>query len=136
MMIAVSALSGMQYKVVTSVALIMPICVLAIPIYDTLLAMWRRFLKKGSIFVADRKHLHHRFLQLGLTQKQVVVIFYLATAYFGIISFLFLLIPDKYALLLLLLLGAGLFAAIRTVGFIERAIKRTHTLERRLNKGA
>ncbi|MEW6100989.1 MAG: MraY family glycosyltransferase [Candidatus Omnitrophota bacterium] len=134
MVLAVSALAGFQYKVVTTVALLIPVCALVIPIYDTALAMWRRFLKRSSIFIADKKHLHHRFLQLGLTQKDVVLGFYIATIYFGVIAFLFVLIPNEYALLLLFLLWMGLFAGIRTVAFIERKLKLTHLLKLRLKK--
>jgi UDP-GlcNAc:undecaprenyl-phosphate GlcNAc-1-phosphate transferase len=134
LILAVAGLIGLQYKVVTAVALLIPICALAIPIYDTFLAIWRRLLKKGSVFIADKRHLHHRFLQLGLNQRQVVVIFYLATIYFGVIAFLFVLIPNEYALLLLLLLGIGLFFGMRTVGFIERKIRRMYILERHLNQ--
>ena len=132
--LAVSALVGTQYKVVTVVALLIPICALSIPIYDTFLAIWRRAFKKGSVFIADKNHLHHRFLELGLDQRQVAIAFYLATLYFGIIAFLFVLIPNQYALLLLVLLVIGLFAGVRTIGFIERKTRKMHILEKRVNK--
>jgi len=132
--LAASGLIGFQYKVATVVALIIPICALAIPIYDTVLAIWRRILKKGSIFIADKKHLHHRLLDFGFTQREVAIGFYLATVYFGIIAFLFVLIPNQYALLLLLLLGIGIFFGIRTVGFIERKLNKIHLLELRLKR--
>jgi UDP-GlcNAc:undecaprenyl-phosphate GlcNAc-1-phosphate transferase len=135
LILAVTSLVGFQYKVATAVALLIPICALSIPIYDTFLAILRRSLKSGSVFIADKKHLHHRFLELGLTQRQVTVAFYFATAYFGIIAFLFVLIPNHYALLLLLLLGSGVFFAVRTIGFIERKIRKIHILERhQINK--
>jgi len=132
LVLATTGLAGLQYKVVTTVALIIPVTVLAIPVYDTILSIWRRILNKSSIFIADKKHLHHRFLQFGLPQKQVVVIFYFLTLYFGVISFLFVLIPNEYALLLLFLLVIGLFFSMRVVGFIERKIKMVHHLEARL----
>ena len=132
--LAVSGLIGFQYKVATAVVLIIPICALALPIYDTALAIWRRLLKNGSIFIADKRHLHHRILQFGLTQRDVVIAFYSATAYFGIIAFLFILIPNQYALLLLLLLSIGIFWGMRTIGFIERKLKKIHILEMRLKK--
>jgi UDP-GlcNAc:undecaprenyl-phosphate GlcNAc-1-phosphate transferase len=136
LILAVTGLVGLQYKVVTAVALIIPICALAIPIYDTVLAMWRRLLKKGSIFIADKRHLHHRLLELGFSQRQIVVGLYLVTVYFGIIAFLFVLIPNQYALLLLLLLGIGLFFGIRAIGFVERKARLTHALEEQLKKNA
>ena len=134
LILAVSALIGFQYKVATVVVLIIPICALALPIYDTALAIWRRMLKKGSIFIADKRHLHHRILEFGLKQREVVIAFYSATAYFGIIAFLFVFIPNQYALLLLLLLSIGIFWGMRTIGFIERKLKEIHILELRLKK--
>lgn len=136
LVLAIAGLIGLQYKVVTTVALLIPICVLAIPIYDTFLAIWRRLLKNGSVFIADKRHLHHRFLQLGLGQRQVVIAFYIATLYFGIIAFLFVLIPNQYGLLLLMLLAIGLVFGVRTVGFIERKIRKMNILEHRLKKNA
>lgn len=124
LIIAITPLLGRQNKVVTTITLLIPMCTLAIPISDTFLAIFRRMSKKGSIFIADKKHLHHRFLHLGMTQKQVVIMFYLFTAYFSLIAFLFVFIPDAYAFLLLILLGIGLFLGIRGIGFIERKIKR------------
>ncbi|MFC1674580.1 glycosyltransferase family 4 protein [Candidatus Omnitrophota bacterium] len=125
--LAVTGLAGLQYKIVTATALIIPICALAIPISDVFLVIYRRLIRKGSIFIADKKHLHHRLLDLGLTQRQIVSALYMAAVYFGIIAFLFVLIPNQYALLLLLLLGIGIYLAVRAIGFIER---RTVTLRR------
>ena len=123
LILAFASLIDLQYKAATAAALLIPLCALALPLSDIFLAIGRRMAKKGSIFIADKKHLHHRLLQLGLSQKQVVVAFYLATLYLGIISFLFVLIPNSYALLLLVLLSIGLFFAIRVLGFIERKIR-------------
>jgi UDP-GlcNAc:undecaprenyl-phosphate GlcNAc-1-phosphate transferase len=135
LIVAVSGLVGFQYKVATVVVLIIPICALTLPIYDTALSIWRRMLKERSIFISDKRHLHHRILQFGLTQREVAIAFYSATAYLGIIAFLFVLIPNQYALLLLLLLSIGIFWGMRTIGFIERKLKRIHILEMRLKKG-
>jgi UDP-GlcNAc:undecaprenyl-phosphate GlcNAc-1-phosphate transferase len=134
LVIAFAGLIGLQYKVATAVALLIPVSVLAIPVYDTFLAIWRRTLNKGSIFIADKKHLHHRVLQFGIGQKEVVLAFYAATAYFGVIAFLFVLIRNQYALILFLLLAIGIFSVMRSIGFIERKLKKIHLLEKQLLK--
>jgi len=134
LLMAVAGLVGFQFKLATAVTLIVPICVMAIPIYDAALAILRRIRKKGSVFVADKKHLHHRFLEFGFSQRQIVAGFYLATMYFGIIAFLFVLIRNHYALILLVLLAMGLFMGIRAIGFIERKIKLIHRLESQQRK--
>lgn len=72
---AAALLSGRQ-KESTLVSLLVPLIALGLPLADTLLAMGRRFLAHRSIFSADRQHLHHRLLDLGLTHKRVVLVLY------------------------------------------------------------
>ncbi|MFH1507566.1 MAG: MraY family glycosyltransferase [Candidatus Omnitrophota bacterium] len=128
------ALVESQHKSSTATVLLVPITALIIPIYDTVMAFFRRLLKKGSIFKADKKHLHHRLLSTGLTQKQIVPFIYLITLYLGIFAFLFVLIPNKYALTLLFLLALGLFLATRVIGFIEKNARLLHRLELKRRK--
>lgn len=129
LILASAALIGFQYKSATATVLLIPITVLAIPIYDTFMAIIRRMLKKGSIFKADKKHLHHRLLSTGLKQKEIVLFIYLVTLYLGVLAFLFVLIPNEYAVILLVLLALGLFMGVRIIGFIERKTKFEHRLE-------
>jgi UDP-GlcNAc:undecaprenyl-phosphate GlcNAc-1-phosphate transferase len=49
---------------------------LGVPIFDTLFSMFRRVLERRSIFSADRGHVHHRLLDLGLTHRRAVVFLY------------------------------------------------------------
>lgn len=62
------------------VGVALPALVLGIPIFDTLFSMLRRFLERRSVFAPDRSHFHHRLLEMGLSQRRVVAIIYLATA--------------------------------------------------------
>ena len=118
-----------HYKASTAVALLVPLTALAIPLSDTIMAVFRRLLLKGSIFKADKNHLHHRLLNIGLNQRQIVLFLYLVTLYLGIFSFLFVLIPERFALILLILLGLGLFLGVRIMGFVERKVRLLHQLE-------
>jgi UDP-GlcNAc:undecaprenyl-phosphate/decaprenyl-phosphate GlcNAc-1-phosphate transferase len=72
---AAALLSGRQ-KESTLVSLLVPLIALGLPLADTLLAMARRFLSHRSIFSADRQHLHHRLLDIGLTHKRAVLVLY------------------------------------------------------------
>ena len=134
LILASVALVETQYKSATAAVLLIPITALTIPIYDTIMAVIRRTLKKGSIFMADKKHLHHRLLSTGLKQRQIVSFLYLVTLYLGVFAFLFVLIPEKYALILLILLGLGLFMSSRIIGFIEREARLIHRLELKRRK--
>jgi UDP-GlcNAc:undecaprenyl-phosphate/decaprenyl-phosphate GlcNAc-1-phosphate transferase len=60
------------------IALIIPIAVLAVPIFDTAAVIIRRAMARRSIFEADKRHLHHRLLKAGFNQRQVVAIIYVA----------------------------------------------------------
>lgn len=55
---------------------ILPLVILGLPILDTLVVMLVRAHQRRSLFVADRSHLHHQFLKLGLRHYEVVAVLY------------------------------------------------------------
>ena len=57
---------------------------LALPLTDTTCAIIRRVLRGQSPFHPDRGHLHHRLIDMGLSQKQAVAILYSITALLGL----------------------------------------------------
>jgi UDP-GlcNAc:undecaprenyl-phosphate GlcNAc-1-phosphate transferase len=81
---AISSAGISTFKGVTTMTLMVPIIALAIPILDTGLAVLRRLGKGESIFRADKAHLHHYLLSLGLSQKTIAFITYFITALFGL----------------------------------------------------
>lgn len=84
-LLAAISLEG-TIKSATTFALAVPILAFGLPIYDTLFAMIRRKVNGKPIMQADRGHLHHRLLDMGLNQKQVVLIMYLFSTILGAIS--------------------------------------------------
>ena len=70
-------------KSATVIALVVPILALGLPIIDTAFAIVRRFVNGYPIMQADKDHLHHRLLAIGLTQRQTVLIMYSISAVFG-----------------------------------------------------
>lgn len=62
------------------IPIILPVAVLVVPLADFTLAVLRRLRAGKSPFEADRKHLHHRLLDMGHSPVQAVTIFYLWTA--------------------------------------------------------
>ena len=60
-------------------AVFAPLCLLAIPIYDTLSVIAIRLREGRSPFQADKKHFSHRLVELGMTKRQAVGTIYLAT---------------------------------------------------------
>ena len=63
-------------KRATVVGAIIPMLTLAVPIFDTMLAMLRRALKHESIMSADKGHLHHHLMAAGFGQRRSVLIMY------------------------------------------------------------
>jgi UDP-GlcNAc:undecaprenyl-phosphate GlcNAc-1-phosphate transferase len=70
-------------KVTVALALFVPVLALALPIGDTAFAIWRRRRQGVGFAHADARHLHHRLLAWGLSQRETAVTFYLVTAILG-----------------------------------------------------
>lgn len=73
-------------KGVATIALLIPLLVLGIPIFDTGFAILRRVKNRRPIYAADRGHLHHRFSNLGYSQRQTVVILYSWSALMSLLA--------------------------------------------------
>lgn len=73
---------------VESVAMWVPLLVLAVPIFDITFASFRRIMKGKSPFVADAEHIHHRLLHAGLSQNQTVLVLTIIAAIVGAIGVL------------------------------------------------
>ena len=71
------------FKMYTLVAFAVPVLALALPLTDTVFAVVRRLSHGESPFKADRGHIHHRLLAMGLTQKQAVAVLYAASGILG-----------------------------------------------------
>lgn len=63
-------------KRATVVGALIPMLTLAVPIFDTSLAMLRRALRHESIMKADKGHLHHHLMAAGFGQRRSVLIMY------------------------------------------------------------
>lgn len=64
------------FKAYAVISFAVPFLVLGLPIFDTGFAIIRRIKNKQPIMTADRGHLHHRLIDIGLSQKQSVLIIY------------------------------------------------------------
>jgi UDP-GlcNAc:undecaprenyl-phosphate GlcNAc-1-phosphate transferase len=91
--------------------------VLSIPIVDVAWLMVSRLRAGQSIGHADRRHLHYRLLDLGLSQRQVVLLYY---AYCTVLGTAALLINSR-----LLKLSTLVLVGIATTGFLIWLARRT-----------
>jgi len=60
-------------KTAALATLVLPLLVLAVPVLDTSLVVAKRIRAGQSIYVADARHLHHRFLRIGFSQRRAVL---------------------------------------------------------------
>ncbi len=86
-MLAVISIEGVM-KSVATIAMIVPIIILGVPIFDTTFAIFRRLLSGRSIMSADKNHLHHKLMKLGFSQRKTVLILYGISGIFGLFSVL------------------------------------------------
>jgi UDP-GlcNAc:undecaprenyl-phosphate GlcNAc-1-phosphate transferase len=63
-------------KTAATVALFFPLLVLAIPIVDTSFVMVKRLKYRQPLYEADRTHLHHRFVNIGFSQRRAALYMY------------------------------------------------------------
>jgi len=136
--LSIFSLQG-SLKGTTTIAILIPIIALGLPIIDTLLAMFRRLLKSlhimevdqeknvvkffyldgWSMFKADRQHIHHRLLQIGFTQKKTVMILYGVSLILGGLALSSVYFKNINYALLLTAIGAASYIGISKLGYSE-----------------
>ena len=89
--LSIIALDG-AFKAATILSLLIPILALAVPIFDNIFVIFKRFSEGKPIYQADRSQLHYRLEAKGLNTKQVVSFISAISLVFSIISILMLLI--------------------------------------------
>lgn len=94
-------------KSYAAISIAIPLLVLGLPLFDTLFAIVRRIGNRKPIMQGDRSHLHHRLIDMGLSQRQSVLIMYLASATLGLCA---IVLADRGALsAIVLLLAVSVF---------------------------
>lgn len=133
-MIAVISMLGL-FKNVAFLSFLIPIIILAVPIFDTIFAIIRRMRNKESIMMADNKHVHYQLLKIGLSHRMTVLIMYGFSALFGALAILFSLAPLKLTIIIALFIfilihifaemaGLVLDGQRPIVNFVIRFVKR------------
>ena len=116
--LAVLAIGG-TVKQATAIALAVPIVALGLPIVDTALAITRRVVNGRPFHQADRGHLHHRLMSLGLTQRQTVTVLYGVSACLGLSAIVVAEAPTLLGFTLLSLVIAALFYGAVKLGALK-----------------
>jgi len=129
-------------------AILIPLLALGVPIMDTALSMVRRllrslhimeideernevklfFLDGFSIFRADRDHIHHRLLQMGLTQNKAVILLYGVSLILGGLAFSSVYFKNINYALFLTAIGIASYIGVKKLGYSEIQFLRNGTL--------
>ncbi|MGE5560182.1 MAG: glycosyltransferase family 4 protein [Chloroflexota bacterium] len=110
-MLAAVSVQGTM-KSATALAVFIPLVALGLPIMDTTIVVIKRLFNHRRFYEADRNHLHHRLLDMGLTQKQAVAVLYSVSGFCGASA----LVLTETKPISGLLLVAGLVLALFFVG--------------------
>ena len=103
-------------KSVATIALVVPIFALGLPILDTTFAIVRRVRGGVPIFKPDKGHLHHRLLGVGFTQRQAVLLLYVISALFGLSAIALTAVSCQIAVLILSVVILSVFYGVKKLG--------------------
>ena len=81
--LATMSIQGL-FKYYAVISFVVPFLILGLPIFDTTFAFIRRIAHGQSPMHADRSHIHHRLIDMGLNQKQAVATLYVISAILGL----------------------------------------------------
>ena len=116
--LAVISILGMV-KVAAVFSMLIPILILAIPIFDTAFAIIRRLLSGNSPFQPDSLHLHHRIMNKGFSHKQTTFIIYGVNIILGVIAIMSTQMTDGQAIYTFLAVVVVLVLSAWIMGLIK-----------------
>jgi UDP-GlcNAc:undecaprenyl-phosphate GlcNAc-1-phosphate transferase len=137
-------------KSATVVAILVPILMLGLPILDTLLVILRRawgirtdrlaaaapgtgpaarglrahVASAGRLFVADREHIHHNLVELGLSDRKAVLVLYVGAALFCTAAFCLVALHDPTLAILIASCAAVALVAVKVFAVRRRGYVR------------
>nr|WP_325185036.1 MraY family glycosyltransferase [uncultured Oscillibacter sp.] len=111
--LATMSIQGL-FKFYAVISFAVPFLILGLPIFDTAFAFIRRIAHGQSPMHADRGHIHHRLIDMGLSQKQAVATLYVISAILGLSAVVLTTGGEQKAMLL--------FAALCIVGVVAARV--------------
>jgi UDP-GlcNAc:undecaprenyl-phosphate GlcNAc-1-phosphate transferase len=106
-------------KSAATIALIVPIFALGLPILDTAFAIVRRYMSGKPIFKPDRGHLHHRLLDLGFSQKQAVLLMYVISGMLGLSAIALTEVSSGFAMGIIIAVMAAVVFGAKKLGILK-----------------
>lgn len=112
--LATMSIQGL-FKYYAVISFVVPFLILGLPIFDTAFAFIRRIAHGQSPMHADRSHIHHRLIDMGLNQKQAVATLYVISAILGLSAVVLTTGGEQKAMLFFLALCIVAVVAARVV---------------------
>jgi UDP-GlcNAc:undecaprenyl-phosphate GlcNAc-1-phosphate transferase len=116
--LAVLAIESLE-KSATLVIVLVPLLALGFPVMEVLLTVLRRMVRRGagSVFRADRGHIHHRLLGRGLSHRSAVLALYAVCAGLGGLAYLAVIVQGPVTAVVVGVTGVATYAGIRWLGY-------------------
>ncbi len=112
--LATMSIQGL-FKYYALISFVVPFLILGLPIFDTAFAFIRRIAHGQSPMHADRSHIHHRLIDMGLSQKQAVATLYVISAILGLSAVVLTTSGEQRAMLFFVALCIVAVVAARVV---------------------
>ena len=114
-LLAALAIQGVL-KTAAAVSLVFPLMILALPILDTSFVILKRLKYRQPIYQADRWHFHHRFSNIGFSQRRTALYLYAWCASLSALALAIRFVPDHRhdwnPVSVVILGGLGLLAVV------------------------
>lgn len=123
-LLAAIAIAGNR-KGAAAITLLIPIVLLMVPLVDTLSAIIRRAHGRKNIFQADKEHLHHRLIHLGVPYRKTLFIIYAICVYLGLVALLTLFVQKEFMFILLINVGITILIGLVILSVVEKVLVET-----------
>jgi UDP-GlcNAc:undecaprenyl-phosphate GlcNAc-1-phosphate transferase len=131
---SLATLSVLGFKQATLISFVVPIFILGVPLSDTFFAIVRRTLNKTPISAADKNHLHHCLLGLGLSHRNSVLVIYGIAAMFALSAILLSTVVQWVALIVMAVTLLVLQVGAEAIGIVSKSRRPViHFLQRLLS---
>jgi UDP-GlcNAc:undecaprenyl-phosphate GlcNAc-1-phosphate transferase len=118
----------------SAISILFPILAMGLPISDTAMAIFRRWVRNLPLSAADRRHVHHLLIGLGLNQRQAALLLYCFSGFLCGAVMLGVALRNEYLTLILGICGCLVFLLVVTSRRDELANLRDD-LQDRLTRG-
>jgi len=129
LLIGVIGVQG-SLKAPSAISILFPILAMGLPISDTAMAIFRRWVRNLPLSSADRRHVHHLLIGLGLNPRQAAIFLYCFSGFLCGVVLLGVALQNEFLALILGISGSCAFFLILTSRRNELAMLRSDFVSR------